>query len=121
MAPALASAADDRNHSRADEIRGGGFRDGSRVVTSQQTAGPRYALISQRSDGNGAPDTLLPPSRTEAWPTDMSPGDSLLLYYGNAPGEPQNVFVLDLRTKTSRRITMQGSQRGARLLISVNH
>ena len=90
------------------------FRDGSRVVMSGQTAGPRYTLISERPDGSGVPDTLLVPSRIEAYPTDMSPGDSLVLYYGNAPAELQNVFVLDLRTKKSRRITARTEQRGAR-------
>jgi serine/threonine-protein kinase len=90
------------------------FRDGSRVVTSAPVAGTQYALLSQRSDGSRAPDTLLAASRLEAWPTDVSPGDSLLLYYGNAPGETQDIFVLDLRTKTSRRLTLPGDQRGAR-------
>jgi hypothetical protein len=90
------------------------FRDGSRVVASTSVARTQQALLSQRADGSRAPDTLLAASHLEAWPTDVSPGDSLLLYYGNAPGETMDVFVLELRTKTSRRLTLPGDQRGAR-------
>jgi Tol biopolymer transport system component len=89
------------------------FRDGSRVLT-WASAGPQYGLITQFVDANRVPDTLIAVSREHTFPTDVSAGDSLLLYYGNAPGESPDVFVLDLRTKTSRRIARPGYQRGAR-------
>jgi hypothetical protein len=89
------------------------FRDGTRLVTSLQLSRSRYALLSQRADGSRVPDTLITSGR-DVWPTDVSPGDSLLLFYGATDGDPQDVQVLDLRTKQIRRVALPGEQRGAR-------
>ena len=90
------------------------FRDGSRVLSSASVKG-MYALVTQVADGSRAPDTLIAPARGDRWPTDVSPGDSLVLFYGTPPGgDDNNVFVLNVRTKALRHIAQPGAQRGAR-------
>ncbi len=89
------------------------FHDGTRLVTSKGWGTSRNALVVQRADGSRAPDTLLTSGR-DLWPTDVSPGDSLLLFYGATEGDPQDVQALHLRTRQLHRLALPGEQRGAR-------
>jgi hypothetical protein len=91
------------------------FHDGRRVVTSLQVGKSKWGLLAHASNGSRTPDTLLVSDRHDSWPTDIPPGDSLVVFYGSTDDDPQDVQILHLRSGEVRRIAMPGEQSGARV------
>ena len=75
-----------------------------------------------RADGTQDLDTLMTTSNGDAWPTDVSRDGKWLAWYGATFGDggsgvskdANDLFVMDLATRESRRIPIQGEQRAAR-------
>ncbi len=89
--------------------------DGSAIYMWVGDGRGSNAVLRWRPDGSGLPDTTIALSPTENYPTDVSAGDSLLVYYGGPDARDQDIYVLNLRTKATRRLELRGNQRGGRL------
>jgi len=86
--------------------------DGSGIITSMGNR-PNHGLVLWPADGR--PEQVLLKPAYEPWPTSLSTDGRSLLYYGDAGGPTgEDLFVMDLSTKSSRRIERPGGQRGAR-------
>jgi Tol biopolymer transport system component len=82
--------------------------DGKRVITASFVP---QALVSGPAETGGTSDTISPPGH-DWWPTSVSPdGRTLLAYSGDEQGD---LFTLELATRTERRISLPGEQRGGR-------
>ncbi len=90
-------------------------QDGRRVLTSFGSVASLIGLAMRAADGNQRIDTIIAPSREETWPTDISRGDSLVVFYGTRGDDPSDILVLNLRSKETRRVEIPGAQRGGRL------
>jgi eukaryotic-like serine/threonine-protein kinase len=86
--------------------------DGRRVVFGRGNV-PMPGLLEQPADASGPPDTLFI-GATESFPTSISPDDSLVLFYSTGADDPVDLYVLDRATRSVRRLSMPGAQRGGR-------
>ena len=76
----------------------------------------------QVADGSRPADTLLALVNGDAWPTSVSRDGAWLAYYGTRDSagasavstDPGDLFFMDLKTRTSQRLSLPGLQRGAR-------
>jgi Tol biopolymer transport system component len=95
--------------------------DETAIITSLGNR-PGGGLGIQRADASRGLDTLLAITDGDAWPTDVSRDGKWLAWYGAtysegtalASTDPNDLFVMDLATRESRRIPLAGEQRGAR-------
>ncbi len=95
--------------------------NGDRVISSMGER-PRGGLLIAVADGSRPADTLLTVVNGDAWPTSVSRDGAWLAYYGTkdsaaasgASPDPGDLFFMDLKTRTSQRLSLPGWQRGAR-------
>jgi len=85
--------------------------DGSGIISSTG-ATPSQGLVLLSSDG--LTSTTLIRSALEVWPTSVSSGGDLLLYYVSGSSDAgDGLYVMDIRTRESTKIGLPGA-RGAR-------
>jgi serine/threonine-protein kinase len=95
--------------------------DGRAIITSLGNR-PEGGLGMQLADASQGIDTLLVMSDGDSWPTDVSRDGKWLAWYGATFGEgpaaeatdPNDLFIMDIAKRESRRIPLAGEQRGAR-------
>ena len=95
--------------------------NGDQVISSNGER-PSGGLVIQVADGSRSPDTLLTVVNGDAWPTSVSSDGAWLAYYGTRDSaaasavarDVGDLFFMDLKTRTSQRLSLPGEQRGAR-------
>jgi hypothetical protein len=95
--------------------------DESAIITSLGNR-PSGGIGMQRADASRGLDTLLALSDGDAWPTDVSRDGKWLAWYGatfsggtaQESSDANDVFIMDLSSRESRRMPLAGEQRGAR-------